>query len=104
MNINLLSQKLLRAAKASTPSDHVPYAFEKRVLAHIQATPISDAMTLWVRALWRAALPCLAITVVLFGWAIASPGQAPSSGTANLSAALETTLMASVSFDNELSW
>jgi hypothetical protein len=106
MNINLLQEKLLAAARVTPPSDRVPYAFEKRVLAHLVGRPVIDPLTLWVAALWRAALPCLAIMLLLFGWAAANPkpGEAAPAPAADLGSDLETTLLASVSFDNELSW
>lgn len=65
MNTEELRKKLLAAARANPPSDHVPLAFEKRVLANLAAKPTVDLAALWARALWRAAVPCVAITVLL---------------------------------------
>jgi len=104
MNIELLQEKLLRAARAHAPSESVPYAFEKRVLARIQSVSIVDSLTLWVRALWRAAIPCCAIVVLLFAWGVASSSESAPTETSDLGSHLETTLMASIPVDNELSW
>ena len=107
MNHKLLQEKLLAAARAQPPSDRVPNAFEKRVLARLSAqTAMMDPLTLWITALWRAALPCVAIMIFLFVWTKVSPSPGDSApvSAANLGSDLETTLLASVSFENELSW
>lgn len=58
-------QKLMALARANPPGDRVPYAFEKRITALLATLPVPDAWALWSRALWRAALPCVAVTVLL---------------------------------------
>jgi hypothetical protein len=65
MNTEELRKKLLAAARVHPPGDHVPLAFEKRVLANLAARPAVDIAALWARALWRAAIPCVALTVLL---------------------------------------
>ncbi len=104
MNINRLQDKLMHAARRDTPSDRVPYAFEQRILARIRSEPAWDPMRLWVCALWRAAIPCVLATLALAAWAVFAPGPSVSTDVADLDAQLETTLMASVSIDNELAW
>ena len=50
--------------------DRVPYAFEKRVMAHIKETP-QPAVNIWgqwSQALWRATIPCFAVMVLLAVW------------------------------------
>ncbi len=105
MNLDHLQNKLLAAAKASPPTDRVPLAFEKRVLAHLTAKPALDLATLWSRALWRATVPCLALTLLLTGLALVPTGSANSNSTTvttvtttttdDLSAVFEQTLLAS---------
>ena len=105
MNINLLCEKLMRVARSNAPSDHVPYAFGKRILARIRSEHVIDSVTLWARALWRAAIPCVAVAVLLSAWAIQTPEpSAQSAGVDDLGLELETTLMASVSVDSDFSW
>jgi len=104
MNINLLHEKLIRAARANPPSDHVPYAFEQRILARIRTARVVDRFTLWANALWRAAIPCVAVTLLISVWTMGSPEQTTATETADLGSQLETTLMASVSVDNNLAW
>ena len=94
MNIAELQKKLLVAARAKPPGDHVPYAFEKRVTALIAVRATTDPLALWVRGLWRAAVSCAAIALLLGVWAFFNP--AASSKTDDLSQNFETTLLASV--------
>ena len=68
MNLAELERKLIAAARAHAPSDRVPYAFEKRIMAHLATRPMRDHWELWGRALWRAAAPCVAIMLVLGAW------------------------------------
>ena len=68
MNLDQLQKKLLAAARANPPADQVPYAFEKRISALLKSRPMEDPLSLWARALWRAAAPCAAIMLVLGVW------------------------------------
>jgi len=94
MNIAELQTKLLAAARANPPGDRVPYAFEKRVVALLAARTAADPLALWVRGLWRAAVSCVAIALLLGAWAFFNP--AASSKTDDLSQNFENTLLASV--------
>jgi hypothetical protein len=94
MNLAKLEQKLGAAARANPPSDRVPYAFEKRIMARLAARPVVDDWALWARALWRAAAPCAAIMLLLGAWSFfAPPRNAPAN---DLSQQLEQTLLAAV--------
>ena len=68
MKIPELQSKILVAARALPPSDRVPYAFEKRIMAHLAAVPKPDGWSLWGYALWRAAAPCVAVMLLLGAW------------------------------------
>ena len=97
MNLAELERKLIAAARANPPSDRVPYAFEKRILARLAARPVVDDWALWARALWRAAAPCAAIMLLLGAWSFFDPqGSTP---TNDLSQELEKTLLAAVDQD-----
>jgi hypothetical protein len=63
-----LQSRLMAAARADRPSDRVPYAFEKRVMARIAALPALDPWALWARSLWRAAIPYAVAAVCLAVW------------------------------------
>lgn len=72
MNLAKLQEKLLAAARLDRPSEQVPYAFEQRIMARIRhlAQESADFWTAWARMLWRAATPCLGLTVALMGLAV----------------------------------
>jgi hypothetical protein len=78
MNENELRAKLIAAAKKNTPGEHVPYAFEKRIMSALAARPAPDVWALWSAPMWRAALSCLAITILCGVWFIAANRHADS--------------------------
>jgi hypothetical protein len=94
MNLVEVNKKLIAAARAHPPGDGVPYAFEKRVTALLVSRVAPDNMALWVHGLWRAAVSCVAITVLLGAWAFFTPAVTTSSN--DLSQDFENTLLASV--------
>jgi hypothetical protein len=92
MNFPELQRKLVAWARAHPPCDAVPYAFEKRIMAHLAVQPVFDKWALWSRALWRAAAPCVAITIALIAWSLfTSTSNSPS---ADFSQQLESTVFA----------
>ena len=95
MNLPNLHQKLISEARRALPDDHVPYAFEKRITALIKNRVPGKNVDFWVRGLWRAALPCIAIAAICGAWALFSPPR--SSATAeDFSQNFENTLLATV--------
>ena len=101
MNVNELHAKLMAAARQSRPSDHVPYAFEKRVMSHLAARPAPNIWGLWGRPLWQAALSCVAITVVCGLWAYGHPRKDSAD---NFSQDFEAAVFAPVSEHIEDAW
>ena len=97
MNNAELEIQLVAAARANPPSDAVPYAFEKRVMAGLAARPVVDDWALWARALWRAVAPCVAIMLLLVAWSLWAPHR--SAPANDLSQDLEKTLLAAVDQD-----
>jgi hypothetical protein len=104
MNTEELRKKLLAAARANPPSNHVPLAFEKRVIANLAAKPAADIVALWARALWRAAVPCVAVTVLLgaFSFMPTSTTTTNATNEEDLSQTFEQTLLASSDQQEEL--
>ncbi|MFZ1071806.1 MAG: hypothetical protein WAO21_00065 [Verrucomicrobiia bacterium] len=94
MNIAELQRKLLAAARADTPADRVPYAFEKRVMALLPSRAGADQWASWTRGLWQAAVSCMAIALLLGAWIFFS--STASSDSTDLSQNFESTLLASV--------
>ena len=101
MNLDKLEQRLLQAARLNTPSDAVPYSFEKRIMARLRNRTPEDVRTSWVRALWGAAA-CSGVIALLVGvWALLPmTGKSKSSDMAQ---EFETTVMAMVDEASE-SW
>ena len=100
MNVDHLQQKLLAAARNPLPSDHVPYAFEKRILARLLTPATLDYSALWARALWRAAAPCVALTLLFGVWSFVGTNNnsATSAGAdaGDFSQHFEQTMLAAV--------
>jgi|SRR6516162_8912845 hypothetical protein len=93
MDLAELQRKLMAAARAHPPEDGVPYAFEQRILARLQAWPApEDWAAFWSRALWRAAAPCVAIMVLLGAWAWFA--SATNGSNTDLSQDIENTVLA----------
>jgi len=73
VNIDKLQRRLIAAARTEQPSDRVPFAFEKRVMAVLGTPPAADRWANWAGALWRAAGPCAATALVLALWTLIAP-------------------------------
>ena len=95
MNLFELHRKLIAAARASLPSDRVPYAFEKRIMAQLKSCPVLDGWALWACALWRAAAPCVVI-MLLLGAFTYFDRSAPTTSGNDLSQDFENTVLAAV--------
>jgi hypothetical protein len=92
MNLNNLQTKLIAAARATPPNDRVPYAFEKRVMAHLTGAGRADLLGAWSTALWRAAISCVAIVVLSGAWSLWSSHE---HSQAEFSQEFETAVFAS---------
>ena len=93
MDLDKLQKKLIAAAKSSPPSDRVPFAFEKRIMARLTAPLHVDEWSLCGRWLWRAVAPCMSVMVALGVWVLATMHPEPESQ--NLEQAIENTLLSS---------
>ena len=93
MDLEKLQQELMTAAKALPPSDRVPYAFEKRIMARLAAPLAVDVWAVWGRWLWRAVAPCMSVMAALGVWVLATTHSEPESQ--NLEQAIENTLLSS---------
>jgi hypothetical protein len=93
MNLERLQAKLMTAARRQAPDDRVPYAFEKRITALLAARAVADHWAGWSRSLWRGAISCLALAVVVGTVSFFLPAELESSS--DLSQDFENTLLAS---------
>jgi hypothetical protein len=91
MNIAELQRKLIQAARQEPRSEAVPYAFEKRVIALLRPLPTPDCWGQWAGALWRAAVPCVVVTLALSGWLAWQTAPSPVS---DLSQEIDNTVLA----------
>ncbi len=97
MKLDELHQKLIAAARANPPTDRVPLAFEKRVMARLPARLALDEWAAWSRALWRAAASCVTIMLLFGAWTYFAASSAPPAN--DLSQDFENTLLAAVDQD-----
>ena len=79
MEVANLQKKLLAAARSVCPAEHVPYGFERRVMARLLARP-ADVWEEFARGLLKAAAPCVGISVLLLAWSLFAAAAAPAPG------------------------
>ena len=96
-----LEKKLIAVARANPPSDRVPLAFEKRIMAVILGKPAHDIWAAWAKVLWYAAAPCVAIMLVFSGWALVESHKNNQPPTVDLAQQLDNTLLAAVDQGND---
>ncbi len=94
MNLPELEKKLIAAARRTPPDERVPYAFEKRIMSLIAERTGADQWVFWAQGLWRTAIPCVALAVVICAALSFSSGL--SDNGSDLSQDFENTLLASV--------
>lgn len=99
MSLPELNNKLIAVGRANPPSDRVPYAFEKRIMAFITTRPAMDNWAFWSRSLWRAAASCVAIMLVAGAVTFFSSGTA----SADLSQDFDNTVLAAVDQETDYS-
>jgi hypothetical protein len=100
MEIKKLQEALITAARANPPTDTVPYAFEKRITARLRALAPEDPLGQWSHALWRAAVACLGIMLLLGAWSFTE--DLGRSSDPDLSLQLEHAVLAEVAQEQAL--
>ena len=75
-NSNDILDQMLAKTRQLPADDRVPFAFEKRIMAHIKETPepTANLWELWGHSLWRAVVPCLAVMILVAVW-MKAPGE-----------------------------
>jgi len=94
MNVVDLEKKLIQVARQDKPSNNVPYAFEKRIMTFLRPLPTPDCWGLWAGALWRAAVPCLLLMMVLTVWSVVPSSN--SSYSTNVPQEMDNTVLAAI--------
>jgi hypothetical protein len=64
MKKRLTPEEFVKLARELPRDERVPYAFEKRVMAHVDQIPTADVLVMWTRALWKAVAPCFGIMLI----------------------------------------
>ena len=98
-----LEKKLIAVARANPPSDRVPLAFEKRIMAVILGKPVHDIWAAWAKVLWYAAAPCVAVMLLFSGWAFVESHKNSQTPAVDLAQQLDNTLLAAVDQSNDQS-
>ena len=101
MNVDALRNKLITTAKNNPPSDKVPYMFEKRIMARLDGHAPLSIWALWSQPMWRAALSCVAITLLCGIWSFSNLNAADSN---DFSQDLESAVFAGMSQHVEDAW
>jgi hypothetical protein len=104
MKVEPLRQKLLAAARATPPSDSVPYAFEKRIVARLALDTVADSCAVWARALWVATVPCVAVLIVVASMSASEPDSNSNTriSSEEFTADFEQTMLAAVDQSGEV--
>ena len=71
MKERLTPVEFLKLARELPQNERTPYAFEKRIMAHIGCGPVADTVSEWAHLLWRAMAPCVARVE----WAVIAAGR-----------------------------
>ena len=100
MKMELLQQKLIAAARKTPLNDHVPFAFEKRIMARLADAGMPDRWILWSRALWRAAVPCRLLVILTSFWS----SRSIHSESVDFSMQFEDTVLSELNQNLENSW
>jgi hypothetical protein len=102
MNLAELHKKLIAVARANPPSDRVPFGFEKRITALLLSQPAMEAAAIWARALWRGAVGCLVVVLLVGAFSVLAPHH---SSEPSLAQDFENTMLASADQDlDSASW
>jgi hypothetical protein len=72
MHLSQLEKKLLSVARAEPVNEQVPYAFAKRIMARLAPAKPVDLWAIWSQSLWKAALACLVLSILVSIWSVSS--------------------------------
>lgn len=64
MDFDQLIETLLKNARRKPVGDGVPYAFEKRIMAHIRESGVAEPWFNFARILWQAVPICVVVSAL----------------------------------------
>jgi hypothetical protein len=86
-------ERLIRAARKLPENEQAPYAFEKRIMAQLRDIKPVDNVAMWALGLWKAAVPCVAVMLLITTWAtLSSSVDASASSSDSLASELQLTM------------
>lgn len=100
MNLAEMQKKLIAVARANPPSDRVPLGFEKRIMALLAQRPV-DYAAVWASALWRGAIGCIVIVLVVGALSVFVSHQ--NGPTRSLEQEFENTLLVTANQESDTS-
>ncbi|MGB0579682.1 MAG: hypothetical protein ACPGVU_08280 [Limisphaerales bacterium] len=96
MDSDKLIDVLLKNARETPVGDGVPYAFEKRIMAHIRDTGVAEPWFNFARVLWRA-VPVFVVVSAL-AITVSATQQPPATDDLSLAVSFEDAVVQSADF------
>lgn len=97
-------EELIKLARSMPSDERVPYAFEKRILARLEATPVIDPIAMWAQALWRGVAPCLGVMAIALAMSFSVKDDSGAAAAQTETADFETAVYAPVQVAMGDSW
>ncbi len=89
---NDIYERLIRAARKLPENEQAPYAFEKRIMAQLRDVKPVDNVAMWALGLWKAAVPCVAVMLLITTWATLSTSAEANTSSESLASELQLTM------------
>jgi len=89
---NDIFDRLIRAARRIPENDQTPYSFEKRIMSQLRDVKPVDNVAIWALGLWKAAVPCVAIMLLITTWATLSSTTDANASSDALASELQYTM------------
>ena len=99
MDLEKLQNALMGEAKRHAPSEVVPPFFTKRVMARLGSA--RPSLSHWTNDLWRAALSCSALALLVAGWALWSNSNPPTDWSEEFEQAV---IVAAIEQESDQAW
>ncbi len=84
--------RFVQTARRVPSDERVPFGFERRIMAHLHDQPALDPLSFWVLGLWRAAVPCLAVMLLITAWSSLIVSSSASAQSESIGTELQLTM------------